>query len=232
MGHQGPIYHATATGAAKSTVNCHQTPQDLIFWAGWVNPYLKEEHFLAISPKGLVPAIQHHGSPLHDSIVVSEYLEEAFFDDNAASDTILPPSDPYQRGVARIWIDFINKSVVPPFFRLLQAQSDEAEQKAMALQDLKDALAAVSSQVKGPYFFGDQFSLVDAVIAPWAVRDFILREYRGFNREEVLTWKQWAEALESRRSDPEKYVEFNKTFLRKESHSLVGKAALEGRILP
>lgn len=132
--------------------------------------------------------------------MVSEYLEEAFFDDNAASDTILPPSDPYQRGVARIWIDFINKSVVPPFFRLLQAQSDEAEQKAMALQDLKDALAAVSSQVKGPYFFGDQFSLVDAVIAPWAVRDFILREYRGFNREEVLTWKQWAEALESRRS--------------------------------
>lgn len=39
MGHQGPIYHATATGAAKITVDYHQTPQDLIFWAGWASVY-------------------------------------------------------------------------------------------------------------------------------------------------------------------------------------------------
>ena len=38
---------------------------------------------------------------------------------------------------------------------------------------------------------------MDVAIAPWAVRDFIVTEYRGFTREEVPGWKEWAEALEA-----------------------------------
>ncbi|KAL1879441.1 hypothetical protein Plec18167_003895 [Paecilomyces lecythidis] len=224
------------------------------------NPYLKEPEFIgmlkttlhnrsqfpamvtkkiiAISPNGLVPAIQHHGKPLHDSIVVSEYLEEAFPLSNSNKDALLPSSDPYLRGIVRIWIDYINKKVVPSFFRLLQARSTEGSERTVALTEFKSALREISSHRKGPYFFGSDFSLVDAVIAPWAVRDFIVHEYRGFNREDVPEWNDWARELESRpsvvktSSDREKYVEFNGTFLRNEDHSLAGRAARRGQEIP
>ncbi|GAD98203.1 hypothetical protein CC1G_06890 [Paecilomyces variotii No. 5] len=246
----GPVYHPVATGAARTTVENHSQKEELVFWAGWrswivleekeipytyreTNPYLKEPEFIAISPSGLIPAIQHRGKPLHDSIVVSEYLEEAFPLSNTNNDVLLPSSDPYLRGIARIWIDYINKKVVPSFFRLLQAQSTEGSERRIALTEFKSALKEISSHRKGPYFFGSDFSLVDAVIAPWAVRDFIIHEYRDFNREDVPDWKDWAEKLESRPSvDREKYVDFNGTFLRNEGHSVPGRAASRGQEIP
>lgn len=110
------------------------------------------------------------------------------------------PEDPYKRAVARIWIDYINKEVVPAFIRLLQAQPDEPEKQASALEEFKKLLSVVSKEAAGPYFFGEQFSLVDAAIVPWAVRDFIIRDFRKFAREDVEGWSDWAAALETRES--------------------------------
>ena len=170
---------------------------------------------------------------------------------------MLPPSDPYIRGVVRIWIDYINKEVVPPFFRLMQARSPGSMDQTMALQNVKSALSEISSHRKGPYFFGEAFSLVDAAIAPWAVRDFIIHKFRDFSREDVPAWKDWAEQLECRPNvfktssvgcpvillslhdsliqilqERDKYLEFNATFLRNERHSLTGKAASQGEQIP
>ena len=181
-----------------------------------VNPYLKEKSFLSkwsfqpstvkaisdtvylgISPKGLTPGMQVKGMPLHDSTVINEFLEEAFGD----SLPKLLPDDPYDRAVSRLWIDHINKSVVPSFVRLLQTQTTESQKLAAAAQELKAALEAISKERKGRYFLGDDFSLVDIAIAPWAVRDFIIRDFRGFRREDVEGgWIEWAEALEARPS--------------------------------
>jgi glutathione S-transferase len=149
-----------------------------------------------VSPKSLTPAIQVAGMPLHDSSIINEFLEETYLDSNVA----LLPQDTYQRARARLAIDFINKTVVPSFFRLLQAQPDEPERQVSALEEFTAALATISSQRKGPFFFGDNISLVDIAIAPWAVRDFIGRDFRGFKREDVEGWNAWAEFLENRPS--------------------------------
>ena len=126
-----------------------------------------------------------------DSWVICEYLEETFPDQSP-----LLPKDPYQRSIARTWIDFINKSIVPAFFRLLQAQPEETEKRAKALVEFNTALGKLSEKHKGPFFFGDKISLVDIFIAPWAVRDFILRDYREFKRSMVQGWADWAQRLE------------------------------------
>lgn len=110
------------------------------------------------------------------------------------------PEDPYQQATARLWIDYINKDVVPAFFRLLQAQPSEPEKQVSTLVEFKKVLSVISKEVKGPYFFGEQFSLVDAALAPWAVRDFIVGTFRGFVREDVQGWSDWAAALETRDS--------------------------------
>lgn len=109
-------------------------------------------------------------------------------------------AEPSARETAFQWIAYINETVVPAFFHLLQAQPHEVEKTKVALKELEVALMTVSSIRKGPFFFGPTFGLVDATIAPWAVRDFIVRDYRGFRREEVPVWKEWAEELERRES--------------------------------
>ncbi|UKZ53942.1 hypothetical protein TrVGV298_007745 [Trichoderma virens] len=212
-----PKYHPVATSAAAETIKKHEKPANTVLWAGWfcpftqrswvvleelgipyqykeVNPYLKEASFLEISPKGLTPGLQVDGKPLHDSIIINEFLNEEY------GSSKLLPEDPYQRTIARLWIDYINKEVVPAFFRLLQAQPNEPEKQSSALIEFKNLLSTISKKAKGLYFFGDQFSLVDAALAPWAVRDFIVRDFRRFVREDVQGWSDWAAALETRES--------------------------------
>ncbi|KAL7935532.1 glutathione S-transferase [Trichoderma chlorosporum] len=250
-----PKYYPTATSAAAETINQHEKPAKTVLWAGWfcpftqrswvvleelgiayqykeVNPYLKEASFLEISPKGLTPGLQIDGKPLHDSVIINEFLNEEY-----GSSKLMPQAS-YQRAIARLQIDYINKEVVPAFFRLLQAQPDEPEKQTSALTEFKKLLSAVSKEAKGPYFFGDQFSLVDATLAPWAVRDLIIRDFRSFVREDVQGWADWAAALETRESvvrttsGKNEMVEFNGTFLRNERHSLAGRAAAEGKAIP
>ncbi|KAK7691770.1 hypothetical protein QCA50_005172 [Cerrena zonata] len=245
-----------ATGKAAETVAKHQEPQDLIFHAGWfcpyvqrtwialeergipyqykeVNPYKKEKHFLDINPKGLVPAIEYQGKALYESLILTEFLEDAY----PSTKPNLLPADPYTRAYVRIWIDHINKQIVPNFMRVVQAQ-EEDKQKA-ALADFVKGLTTLTEKIKGPYFLGEEFSLVDVAIAPWVVRDYIIRENRGFLREAAGdVWKQYAEKLESRdsvlrtQSNKEHSAEIYGRYLRNEAQSEAAKAIREGRPIP
>lgn len=135
------------------------------------------------------------GKSLHDSTIINEFLNE-FSPANAK----LLPEETYERAIARLAIDHINKAVIPAFFKLLQAQPSEPGKQGTALAEFNAVLAEIAKKAKGPYFFGEVFSLVDVAIAPWAVRDFIIRDFRGFVREEVTGWQDWASALETRQS--------------------------------
>ena len=158
---------------------------------------LKLRNKTAINPKGLVPAIEFNGKALYESLVICEFLEDAY----PSHAPNLLPKDPFERARARLWIDHISKTFLPAFFRLLQSQ-DLAKQEE-AKQDVYKSLSTLAKQKKegGPYFFGEEFSLVDIAIAPWATRDYIVTEHRRFRRDEVGNgWKEWAEALEKRES--------------------------------
>ena len=178
-----------------------------------VNPYKKEKHFLGtrdswaqleliakakrvdINPKGLVPAIEYHGKALYESLILCEFLEDAYPNHQPQ----LLPADPYTRAYVRIWLDHISKNIVPAFFRLLQAQ--EVEKQQAALEEYTKALDTLAAKVKGPWFLGDEFSIVDVAIAPWIVRDYIVVEHRNFRREDVgHGWKNYAERVENRDS--------------------------------
>lgn len=121
---------------------------------------------------------------------------------------------------ARIWIDYISKTVVPAFRQLVLAQDPAEQSKALntvrfsikvlpALQQSQiplqyyEALKPYVEQIApgGPYFLGAKFSLVDATIAPWVVRDFIFTKYRGFERSAAgEAWEKYSQAIETRDS--------------------------------
>lgn len=141
-----------------------------------------------------MPAVEYEGKALYESLIINEFFEEAY--PNAPP---LLPADPYERSYARLWIDFITKSFVPSFMRLVMGQTADVQDKSR--EELYTALRTFSSQVKGPYFLGEQFSLVDIAIAPWIVRDYLIAEHRGYNRAAAGdAWKKYAEIVEKRES--------------------------------
>lgn len=104
---------------------------------------------------------------------------------------------------------------------------------------------------------GDEFGLVDVAVAPWALRDYVIRDHRGYKREEVGDgWKEYAERLESRDSvvktssvsysehdrclpltimifqEKEYYTEIYGRYLRDEAQSEAAKATRSGKIIP
>lgn len=148
-----------------------------------------------INPKGLVPAVEYQGKALYESLVLCEFLEDAY----PSYKPHILPEEPYTRAYARIWVDFVSKNLVPAFMRLLQAQ--DPEKRKEFLQDYIKEQKKFAEQVKGPYFLGEEFSLVDVAIAPWIARDYILAEHRAYQREDAgEAWKKYAEIITQRPS--------------------------------
>ena len=72
---------------------------------------------VSLCEQGLVPALVHNGRNLNESQVIMEYLE-----DITPADVRLHPKDPFDRALARMWMDHIAKKICPAFFRVLLAQ--------------------------------------------------------------------------------------------------------------
>ncbi|KAF9777887.1 glutathione S-transferase [Thelephora terrestris] len=194
--------HPRATGLAEETVKSHQADCEIVLHGGWfcpftqkcwvaleergipykyveTNPFNKDPALLALNPKGLIPALTYQGKPLHDSHVILEFLEDAYPQHKPQ----LRPTDPYNAAQARIWVDVINKYIVPGYFRIFHAQTPELQ--AAAMSEWLKYLQCFADKIRGPYFFGEEFSIVDLSLTPWIIRDWILVENRGFNRENV-----------------------------------------------
>ncbi|CAE7036721.1 GSTU19 [Symbiodinium sp. CCMP2456] len=166
--------------------------------------------FVACSPRGLLPALDNEGEHVYDSIVLLEYVHEIF------NGPPLLPTSPLARAKVRLWSKHVDLHIVPNFERLLAAH--DAEARAMAREDLVQALAlfeeAMSPLAKGPFFLGSDFSMADAVLAPWWQRMCsVLRAYRKFDPSAFSRLQVWFEAVEGRPCfaktalDPEKLIE-------------------------
>ncbi|KAI9664165.1 MAG: hypothetical protein M1831_002344 [Alyxoria varia] len=195
-----------ATGAAKSTVDAHQSSADVTLYAGWfcpfvqrawivleekqipyqyveVNPYHKPESLLQLNPRGLVPTLEYQNKPLYESTVLCEFLDEAFPD----KESRLLPQDVFERARMRIWVDFVTSRIIPSFHRFLQHQPENGispEQDAGLMEKREEFLSKLKEFIKemdtaGPYFSGSELRLVDIAIAPWALRLWVFDHFKG-----------------------------------------------------
>lgn len=118
----------------------------------------RPDWFLAVSPHGKVPVLVLDGKHgLFESNAIAEYLDETL-------PPRLHPDDPIQRARNRAWTDFL-----PTFAKgangLASAKSEQdfiagRAKAAEVFAKLEDALAGRGNA--GPYFNGENFSLVDA----------------------------------------------------------------------
>ena len=207
-----------------------------------VNPYHKPDSLLKLNPRGLVPTLEYDSKPLYESTVICEFLEDAFPD---ATPHLLP-ADPYTKARVRIWIDFVTSRIIPSFHRFLQYQSksdtdlglDSARQSFLSnLQQFTEAM-----DPEGPYFLGRQLSLVDLIIAPWAVRLWVFNRYKGgLKAPDGQVWERWDEWLSavqkrdsvvSTTSLTEHYLPIYQRYADDTAQSELAKATREGKGVP
>jgi RNA polymerase-associated protein len=117
------------------------------------------EDLLDLNPYQSVPTLVDRDLVLYDSRVIIEYLDERF------PHPPLMPVDPVARAQFRMALYRIERD----WYTLAQQIDDVADRKQgqKARKILRDSILASADVFKAkPYFLSDEFSLVDATIAP------------------------------------------------------------------
>ena len=106
---------------------------------------------------GKTPVLKVGDTPIFESAVILEYLEET-------GPHPLHPRDPLRRAEHRGWIEF-GSSILNDIWALYSAKDETTF--AAKRQVLTDKFGRIEARlVHAPYFEGDPFSLVDAAYGP------------------------------------------------------------------
>ena len=122
----------------------------------------KPDWFLQVSPLGKTPVLLVGDTPIFESAVICEYLDE----------TTLPrlhPANALQRALHRSWVEFASAllNTIAAFYNA----PDETALSAQAAAIRARLVQAEAALGDGPYFAGEPFGLVDAAFGP-ALRYF------------------------------------------------------------
>lgn len=127
----------------------------------------KPQWFRDVSPLGKTPVLLVDGTPVFESAVILEYLEET-------QPSPLHPSDPLKRAEHRSWIEFGSAILndIAKFYNAPDGASANGQGGVLA-----DKFARLEARlVAEPWFDGAEFSNVDVVFGP------VFRYFDSFDR--------------------------------------------------
>ncbi|EIN09108.1 hypothetical protein PUNSTDRAFT_134275 [Punctularia strigosozonata HHB-11173 SS5] len=203
-----------------------------------VEPDERLSDLLQVSPRRLVPGLRldAYDPPrtLNENAIILDYLEELAA--NTTHRSLLPPlSSPCTqfdlhtlsmmpvvlttsttlsidaRALVRIQADHVSRTLVPAFYRFLQAQDPivqimHGKEFRAALEDLIDMMyrseretaggPAESQRALGLWKEGGDLGWTDALAGPWLFRaSRVLKEYRAFEMPRDARFTAWLERL-------------------------------------
>ena len=152
-----------------------------------VDPNNLPEDLLYINPYSSIPTLVDRDLVLYDSRVISEYLDERF------PHPPLMPVDPVSRAKTRLALYRVEND----WYSLLPAlEGGDSRKKAKARERLQESLTASAEVFAAkPFFLSDEFTLVDATIAPVLWR---LTEYEVELPKEAAAVKKYADRIFAR----------------------------------
>ncbi len=152
-----------------------------------INPQETPDWFKAISPLGKVPVLVVDGTPVFESAVILEYLDEVY-------PPALHPADPLEKARQRAWVEFCSE-LLGRQHRMLTAQDEAGFNEAReSLQQGLQRLDTVLAE-QAPYFAGEQFHLVDCVYAPLFMRLALLKQSYALEIALSTRMQAWSDAL-------------------------------------
>ncbi|WP_455208263.1 glutathione S-transferase family protein [Kaarinaea lacus] len=133
----------------------------------YINLSSPPDWFKQLSPFGKVPILKVDDKHvIFESAIIDEFLDEI-------CPGKLLPSDPLLRAIDRSWIDF-GSNLILDFSGLIHSVDEESfNQKIKIVKKEFDWLEKKLGN--GPYFNGNDFSLVDIAYAPLFMRTRLLR---------------------------------------------------------
>ncbi|EEF44318.1 probable glutathione S-transferase [Ricinus communis] len=157
-----------------------------VLWAlklkGIPYKYIEEEDLSNKSPLLLqynpvhrkIPVLLHGGKPICESMVIIEYLDEIWPENR------LLPIDPYERAVARFWVNFVEDDKIPAEWRVFCSSNGEEQEKAV--KDCLEMLKTIEEQALGEnkiFFGGDRIGAVDIVCGKFVRWLEVIEEVMG-----------------------------------------------------
>ena len=144
-----PWCHRTRIVLAEKDITCETVDVDL---------NKLPEDLAELNPYNSVPTLVDRDLVLYDSRIIIEYLDERF------PHPPLMPVDPVSRAKTRIALMRVEHDWYPLMHDIL-TKSEKVVTKAR--KELRESLIASAEVFKAkPYFLSEDFSLVDATIAP------------------------------------------------------------------
>lgn len=153
------------------SIECHRTrivlnEKDIAHKVILVDPKKIPEDLLHLNPYGSLPTLVDRDLVLYNSRVIMEYLEERF------PHPPLMPVGPVQRAQTRLALFQVEHDWYP-LVDIIETKNEKAVAKAK--QDLTESITSVAEVFSSmPYFLSEDFTLVDASIAPilWRLRHY------------------------------------------------------------
>ncbi len=154
-----------------TSIECHRTrivlnEKDIVHEVTQVDPKKMPEDLIDLNPYGSLPTLVDRDLVLYNSRVIMEYLEERF------PHPPLMPVGPVQRAQTRLALFQVEKDWYP-LVDTIETKGEKAVVKAK--KELTESIASVAEVFDVmPFFLSEDFSLVDASIAPilWRLRHY------------------------------------------------------------
>ena len=153
------------------SIECHRTrivlnEKDIVHEVTLVDPKKLPEDLIDLNPYGSLPTLVDRELVLYNSRVIMEYLEERF------PHPPLMPVGPVQRAQTRLALFQVEHDWYP-LVDIIETKGEKAVAKAK--KDLTESIASVAEIFSAmPFFLSQDFSLVDASVAPilWRLRHY------------------------------------------------------------
>ena len=154
-----------------SSIECHRTrivlnEKDIVHEVNIVDPKKLPEDLIDLNPYGSLPTLVDRDLVLYNSRVIMEYLEERF------PHPPLMPVGPVQRAQTRLALFQVEHDWYP-LIDIIETKGEKAVVKAK--KDLTDSITSIAEIFTvTPYFLSEDFTLVDASVAPilWRLRHY------------------------------------------------------------
>jgi glutathione S-transferase len=119
---------------------------------------IKTDEFLSTTPFRMTPVLVHGETCVFESALINEYINDEF------PNPPLLPADPAGRIEARKWIHFGESRILSTL--TLIARLDDIQAQRVAIGELGAGISWFDANVlrdewRGPYLFGEMFSLTD-----------------------------------------------------------------------
>lgn len=149
----------------------------------------KSDLLLASNPVNkTVPVLLHAGRPVSESLVILQYLDDAF----PGTPHLLSPANSgdadaaYARATARFWADYVDRKLYDCGSRLWRLKG---EPQAAAGREMAEILRTLEAELGDREFFGGggggRLGFVDVALVPFTAWFYSYERCGGFSVEEV-----------------------------------------------